>query len=159
MASNFENIMAFIKTTLDNVSGVDISFRHDKTIKSRKDVVAQFATASKGSWWLIVREAASIAPLDCEGTVLWTHNVMLQGVHRYKDAVAHASTSEAEFETIIEAVLFAFADPHVFDTVANTGYAEPPQLTTNEKRILSPDSRVVHFAEIRLTPRECIATS
>ena len=160
MASNFEDIMAFIQETLEALSGVEKVFRMDKVVKSRKDIVSEFVTSeTKESWWMIFRDSNDPEPLDVNGTVLWIHNVTLQGIHRYHDDSAYDSTSQKEFETLIELVQFAFANPWVFSDVANAGHAEPPKLAINEKRIFkAPDERMLHYCEINLRPQEVVET-
>lgn len=160
--STFDALMAFVQTTLEAVDGIGKVFRADRLDSGGKFIYDKLTEDGVRHFWTIMRHSYSEERFDVEGSMVRTHNITLHGVRAYGDDDTYTATSEKAWNTLLEKISDAFRDPHVFDVTLGdraAGQASPMQLTTNEKRVLQPDSRMSHYAEFLLTPQEVIPVS
>lgn len=157
-SSNYNNIAAFIKTTLEGVTDIGIVRRSEKKIENQKDFQAFLGNVGeiKRRTFVITRPTWEETPFDNGGTVLRVHNFIVYGIEPYKEGDDDPSSSETNWDVILEAISDAFQDPHVFENVANAGQVGVVTLSVNEKRFWQPNSNLVHYAEIVLRPQEII---
>jgi len=158
-SSNFDAIAAFIETTLNNVTDIGDVHRSEKKLESQKDFQDFLGNAGvvDRRTFVITRPTWVETPFDNGGTVLRVHNFIIYGIQPYKEGTGYADSSEKSWNDIVEAISDAFQDPHVFENVANAGQVGVVTLTVNEKRFWTPNSNLVHYAEIQLRPQEVIA--
>lgn len=157
-SSNFDAIAAFIKTTLEAIADIGDVIRSEQKIESQKEFQEFLGNAGSSDrrTFVITRATWVETTFDNGGTVLRVHNFIIYGIQPYTEGTDYATSSEKSWNDIIEAISDAFQDPHVFESVANAGQVEVVTLSVNEKRFWTPNSNLVHYAEIVLRPQEVI---
>lgn len=157
-SSNFDAIAAFIETTLNAITDIGSVLRSEKKLENQKDFQEFLGNVGevKRRTFVITRPTWEETPFDNGGTVLRVHNFIVYGIEPYKEGTDYASSSEKNWNDILEAISDAFQDPHVFENVANAGQVGVVTLSVNEKRFWQPNSNLVHYAEIQLQPQEII---
>lgn len=158
--SNLVAILAFIKVEMETIPGIGKVFIVSRRLRSQGDIRNLLTENNEEIWWTILRTSFLNEDFDVEGTILRTHIITVRGHTHFDDQADYVGSTEEQHNELLELISDKFGSSGKFDSVANAGRFEPPQLPINEKRsFVSPNERILHFGEIILSPRECIPTS